>query len=386
MNDISSTHEQLFQLSQALLATLDTRGCFLDINPAWERTLGWTTDELRTMRPIELVHPDDVETTISVGSGLLDGVGMVQLENRFRCKDGRYKWLMWGSQVETDGDGAPRRYFVTAVDVTPYKEALREREEAVSQFHLFKVMLENTPDQVGIVDLEGRVRFRNPAALRHIESIGRGGDHVNAADVHSPAFLERFEREITPVLLAEGAWSGEGDLLRADGSVMPTYTILVALRDARGELVAFGTLIRDMTSQKQLEMQLRGAVQALATPMIPISDRVLVMPLIGQMDGERTAQVTRAALEGVHGRGIEVVILDVTGLHSIDTQVGGALLHTAHALRLLGVRTVLTGIQPSVAQSLIGLGLDLSAVETASTLQRAISLALSGDAQPRRRG
>ena len=382
---MSSTHEQLFQLSQALLATLDTGGCFLDINPAWERTLGWTTDELRTLRPLELVHPDDLETTLAIGSGLVGGASQIHLETRFRCKDGSYKWLMFTSTVETDGDGAPHRFFVTAVDVTPFKEALREREEAVSQLHLFKVMLENTPDQVGIVDLEGRVRFRNPAALRHIESVGQSGAHVTAAQVHSPAFLEKLDREVTPTLQATGVWSGDGDLLRPDGSVMPTYMILVALRDVRGEVVAFGTLIRDVTPQKQLELQLRGAVQALATPMIPISDRVLVMPLIGQMDGERTAQVTRAALEGVHGRGIEVVILDVTGLQHVDTQVGGALLHTAHALRLLGVRTVLTGIQPSVAQALIGLGLDLSAVETASTLQRAISLALSSDSRPRGR-
>ncbi len=375
---MSSTFEQLFQLSQALLAMLDARGRFVELNPAWERTLGWTLDELRAMQPLELVHPEDRETTVSAGAGLLGGTGRIQLENRYRCKDGRYKWLVWQSQVQADAGDEPRRYFVTAVDVTPYKEALREREEAVAQLHLFKAMLENTPDQVGIIDLEGRVRYRNPAAMRHIGPGGRDGDHVTAAQVHSSAFQEKIEREVTPALQTTGVWSGEGDLLRADGTVMPTYQILVALRDAHGDLAAYGTLIRDMTAEKQLELQLRGAVQALATPTIPISDRVLVMPLIGLMDGDRAAQITRAALEGVHGRGVEVLILDVTGLQNIDTQVSGALLHTARALGLLGVRTMLTGIQPSVAQALVGLGLDLSAVETASTLQRAISLALSG--------
>lgn len=375
---MGSTFEQLFQLSQALLAVLDARGNFAELNPAWERTLGWTVAELRAMSPLELVHPDDRESTLRAGAGLQDGVGKIQLENRYRCKDGSYRWLIWQSQVQTDAEEGARRYFVTAVDVTPYKEALRERDEADEQLHMFKAMLENTPNQVAIVGRDGRVRYRNPAAMRHAGAGARDSEPVSATRVHSPAFLAKLEREVLPAVHSTGVWSGEADLLRSDGSVMPTYQILVALRDARGEIVAYGTLIRDMTAERQTELRLREAVQALATPTIPISERVLVMPLIGQMDGERAAQVTQAALEAVHGRAVEVVILDVTGLLSIDAQVGGALLQTARALGLLGVRTVLTGIQPLVAQALIGLGLDLSAVETASTLERALSLALAG--------
>lgn len=376
-----STFEQLFHLSRALLATLDSEGRFLDVNPAWERTLGWTADELRGARSVEFIHPDDLAATVASASRSFREGETAHVENRYRCKDGSYKWLMWSSYVEQGPE--QRIIYASAVDVTEYKELLRQREEALEELHLLRTMLEQTPDQIGIVDVQGRVRYRNPAAKRHVGRDDLPEEPLDALKLHSPAFAERLEKEITPYLIREGTWSGEGDLLRADGTIMPTYQVLVALKDERGELTAFGTLIRDMTELKQMELQLRASLQALATPLIPISDRVLVMPLIGQMDLERAAQVTRAALEGVHGRAVEVVILDVTGLQHVDTQVAGLLLQTARSLRLLGVRTVLTGIQPLVAQALIGLGLDLSGVETASTLQSAISLAMRAGALPR---
>jgi rsbT co-antagonist protein RsbR len=372
---MSRSFERLFHLSKALLATIDLQGRFVDLNPAWERTLGWSLAELRAMQPLELVHPDDRAAAVAEGARMMAEGGIVHLENRYRCKDDSYKWLKWSSFLDPGTQDGPGLCHVTAVDITPYKEALREREAVLADLHLFKAMLENVPDVVAIVDVHNQVRYRNPAAERHFGRTSAPEEWSTAEQAHSPAFVERLQSEVLPELQRTGAWSGEGDLRRPDGTYMPTHEVLVTLRDERGAPAGVGALIRDMTGTKQMEAQLRAAVQALATPLIPISERVLVIPLIGQMDAERASQLTRVALEGVHGRGAEAVILDITGLQHLDTQVGGSLLMTARALKLLGVRTILTGIQPSVAQALIELGIDLSTVETAGNLQRAIDLA-----------
>lgn len=374
---MSSTYERLFELSTGLLATVDDSGRFLDLNPAWEQMLGWTLAELRAQAPLELIHPDDRQTAIAEGARMMQGERMIHYECRFRCRDGRYKWLMWSSFVDVDPETAKRVWYATAVDISEYKELLRAQEETLSRLRLFEAMLENTTDQVGIVDMQGAVIYRNGTARRDLLARGQSEAETRMTVSHSPEFTERLYNEVRTALLTEGRWSGEGDLMRPDGTIMPTYQVTIALKDASGTPLGYGSLIRDISAVKQIETQLRAAVQALATPLIPISERVVVMPLIGQMDVERASQVTRVALDGVHGRCVEVVILDVTGLQNLDAEVATLLLNTARSLALLGVRTVLTGIQPVVARTLIGLGLDLSGIETASTLQSAIAFALA---------
>ncbi len=137
---------------------------------------------------------------------------------------------------------------------------------------------------------------------------------------------------------------------------------------------------RDITERKEAEALIRRQAEqlrALSTPLIPINDRVLVMPLIGNLDSERAAQILETLLEGVTRRGATAVILDVTGVSVIDTQVADALMRAARALGLVGARVVLTGIRPEVAQTLVALGADFSGIATCSTLQAGIARALA---------
>ncbi|WAS93232.1 AAA family ATPase [Nannocystis punicea] len=114
----------------------------------------------------------------------------------------------------------------------------------------------------------------------------------------------------------------------------------------------------------------------LSTPFIPITDRVMVMPLIGTMDSKRAQEVLATALQGAQANRAEVVIIDITGVNIVDTDVASTLLRTASALRLLGVLAVLTGIRPNVAQALISLQIDFGGIVTQGTLQNGIAYAL----------
>jgi rsbT co-antagonist protein RsbR len=117
-----------------------------------------------------------------------------------------------------------------------------------------------------------------------------------------------------------------------------------------------------------------------STPLIPISDQIMVMPLIGSIDAERARQMMDALLHGVSRSGARYAILDITGVKDIDTQAANALLGAVRAVRLLGIEGVLTGIRAEVAQTLVALGVDLAGVPTLSTLQGGIAYA----SRPRR--
>ena len=158
---------------------------------------------------------------------------------------------------------------------------------------------------------------------------------------------------------------------------------VAGIRDGSGQVLATGSIIRDISRSKELEAKLVAqqerlvaTLRAMSTPLIPIAREIVVMPLIGQMDAERAEQVKEAALEGVASGGAKVVILDITGLAAIDTAVAAALIGAARALRLLGARTILTGVQPSVAQTLVSLDVDLGDITTHATLESAIEVSL----------
>jgi len=147
------------------------------------------------------------------------------------------------------------------------------------------------------------------------------------------------------------------------------------------------SVLYDLTERKRYEEE-RAQLQAeiihaqeaalaeLSTPLIPISDEVMVMPLIGTMDSRRAQQVLETLLGGIAEHNARVAILDITGVAVVDTAVANALVRAAQAAQLLGARIILTGIRPEVAQTLVGLGMDLHGITTRSTLQSAIAYAV----------
>lgn len=114
----------------------------------------------------------------------------------------------------------------------------------------------------------------------------------------------------------------------------------------------------------------------LSTPLIPITDQIMVMPLIGTIDVARAQQALDAALKGVHANRTNVVIIDVTGVTLIDSSVASTLMRTVAALRLLGAKAVITGLRPELAQTIVSIGIDFSAVVTKGTLKSGIDYAL----------
>jgi DNA-binding LacI/PurR family transcriptional regulator/anti-anti-sigma regulatory factor len=124
----------------------------------------------------------------------------------------------------------------------------------------------------------------------------------------------------------------------------------------------------------QRQSVLADTVREIGSPVIPIMPGVLLIPLIGALDSARAQQIIAAALEGVRHERATDVLIDVTGVPIIDTQIAGALIRLARMTGLLGARTTLVGVRPEIAQSIVGLGIDLLDLRTAPTLAAAISM------------
>jgi rsbT co-antagonist protein RsbR len=148
-------------------------------------------------------------------------------------------------------------------------------------------------------------------------------------------------------------------------------------------------IARDITARKRAEDALResireeeairaqaAALAELSTPIIPITNETVVVPLIGSFDERRLEQAMGALLSGITGRGARTAILDITGVAGVDSRVAEGILRAARAGQLLGAAIVLTGIQPGVAQTLVALGIDLGGIVTRGTLQDGIAFAL----------
>jgi anti-anti-sigma regulatory factor len=124
-------------------------------------------------------------------------------------------------------------------------------------------------------------------------------------------------------------------------------------------------------------IQIQAAtLEQLSTPLIPISDHIMIMPLIGALDSRRIQQVLETLLHGLAAGHAQVAILDITGVSVVDTQVAAGLIRVARSAQLLGAQVMLTGIRPEVAQTLVGIGADLNSIVTHSTLQRGVAAAL----------
>jgi anti-anti-sigma regulatory factor len=116
-------------------------------------------------------------------------------------------------------------------------------------------------------------------------------------------------------------------------------------------------------------------LEEMSTPLIPLSDEIVIMPLVGAIDSKRAAQILEAVARGVVSRRARFAIIDITGVPSVDAYVASALIQAAQAVRLLGAEVVLTGIRSKVARSLAELRVDLSSIVTRSKLQGGIEYA-----------
>ena len=127
--DPARVDDRFFDLSIDMLTIAHFSGYFKRLNPAWERTLGFSRQELLSMPMFDFVHPDDRERTLEQNRIVRAGGQALGFENRYRCKDGSYRWLLWNSTADLEH----QLIYAVARDVTARKQADEERERLVRE-------------------------------------------------------------------------------------------------------------------------------------------------------------------------------------------------------------------------------------------------------------
>lgn len=147
--------------------------------------------------------------------------------------------------------------------------------------------------------------------------------------------------------------------------------------DELAQVKAQLTTCQEQLAYAQLsERRLLQSLRELGTPVMPIHDGILVLPLIGHLDSTRGVHLLEDLLEAIQRHRADVVLIDITGVSLVDTTVANSLIQATRAAGLLGTRCMLVGVSAAVARTLVQLGIELSQVDTRRDLQAGIELAL----------
>jgi PAS domain S-box-containing protein len=254
--------ERLFEMSPDMLGTASLDGYFTHLNPAWERTLGWTAEQLKAAPFITFVHPDDVDETLERSQELVSrsGAELLSFENRYRTSSGEFRRIKW--DVVSDADAL---YFV-ARDVTGGVAAAARLEQDAS---VMQAVLESVADGLYVADARGEMTFINPAGVQLLgydsadELVGRS---PHATFHHTHVDGAAYPIEDCPLatvrITGEAIHADEDGFWRKDGSAIPvSYSSApVELHGGTGSVVAF----RDITERQTRELRERRELEALS--------------------------------------------------------------------------------------------------------------------------
>jgi rsbT co-antagonist protein RsbR len=348
-------------------------------NPAFRALLGYG-DELIGMHFSEYLEDNDP----AVMQQLMEQ-GFWQGTNTYRRKDGSTLRCHSTIFIITGADGQPIALGGSIRDISEQVRAADDLKRQAADLRTFYALAENAPDGVLVASIDGVMSYAN-TAMRGL--LGYGDDSVSGRQImgHIEA-SEALMAEIADQIAANGAWRGPLNYRRRDGSIVRCQASSFLIQSAAGDTAVIASIVRDLTEQQRAEQERialqdqviaaqQAALRELSTPLIPLADHVVAMPLIGSVDSMRAQQIVEELLAGVSAHRATTAIIDITGVPVVDTQVAGAFLRAAQAVELLGARVVITGIRPEVAQTLVGIGVNLGSIVTRATLQDGIAYVL----------
>lgn len=256
-----------------------------------------------------------------------------------------------------------------------------------------RAMFQAMTDVVLVMDKEGRYIKIAPTAPNLLykpsqDLLGKTLHEVMPAAA-ADFFLSYIRAALSTgqVTTMEYSLPVEGKEIFFIGSVAPMAEdrVIIVSRDVTERRLVERARQEQLRHEEIIRAQ-EAMLAQLSTPLIPLKDGVMVMPLIGHLDAQRIDRVLSALLDGVQAQRARVAILDVTGVPAVDAQIADAFVRAARAVQLLGAQVVLTGIRAEVAQALVKVQADLRGIVTRATLQSGIAFATGSsddrDTQP----
>ena len=161
-----------------------------------------------------------------------------------------------------------------------------------------------------------------------------------------------------------------------EGHVERVVKFAIDITDKVESARATEIALKQVREAELIREELNLALEEMSTPVMPIWDGILLLPLIGVVDSARTDKVVNKTLERINETRSKVFLLDISGVPAMDTAVANQLLKISKATRLMGCETVISGLSPAIARTMVELGVEVGEVRTTATLQQAFAIAL----------
>jgi rsbT co-antagonist protein RsbR len=207
-------------------------------------------------------------------------------------------------------------------------------------------------------------------------------NYVEVLETGSVEALRRYARDLSERIIPRGVETHEvvgivlllRDVLARSlfEKYQRDFGLLNRMLDAyepAANRIANTVAVSFVEERERIIRQQQDSIRELSTPVLPVRERLLILPIIGVLDSERARQLTEQLLTGIRTHRAKVVVVDITGVPDVDEAVANNLVRTVDASRLMGASVIITGLSPEIAQTLVTIGVDLSKMDTIGDLQ-----------------
>jgi rsbT co-antagonist protein RsbR len=215
-----------------------------------------------------------------------------------------------------------------------------------------------------------------------VETTSVYDNYVEVLETGSVEALQQYARDLSERIIPRGVETHEvvgivlllRDVLARSlfEKYQRDFALLNQILDAyepAANRIANTVAVSFVEERERVIRQQQDALRELSTPVLPVRERLLILPIIGVLDSERARQLTEQLLAGIRTHRAKVVVIDITGAPEVDAVVANHLVQTVDASRLMGASVIITGLSPTIAQTLVTLGVDLSKMNTIGDLQ-----------------
>ena len=243
---------RFFDMVPDLVCIASVDGYFIQVNREWERVLGYTQAELLNTPFLEFIHPEDRDATMQQVQRQLKNQAVISFINRYRARDGTYRWLEWNALPAVDG----KTLYAAARDITEHKQMEQVLQKRIEQATAeLQDLYDNAPCGYHALDANGVFVRINRTELNWLGYTRQEVIGHPLAQILTPAGAADFQANYLAFQQSGQRDNLELEFVRKDGTRFPALVNARALYDEHGKYVASRTTLIDMTERKQSELE-----------------------------------------------------------------------------------------------------------------------------------